>query len=101
MGIFWFALGILAALSCWYLWNRSLKTGLSKGAWVLGIITIIMGLFALSWVAASIGEGEVRAAAMGALIFGGISLVLFICFRRIADKGSRETAKSVSKTINA
>lgn len=83
---FYLLLGILLAVAFYFTWMKSRKSGLSIGAWVLALLTILLGAFTLSWVYASILEGETQAAGMGVLIFGGITVLLFLGFNKVANQ---------------
>lgn len=88
MELFYVLLGVLITLSVVYFWKFSRVNPLSKAAWALAIITVFMGAFSLGWVVESLIERETQAAGMGVLIFGGISILLFFGFRKIAKKSA-------------
>ncbi|MFA6809288.1 MAG: dehalogenase [Eubacteriales bacterium] len=86
MKLFYILVGILIALSCMYFWKCSREKPLSKIAWSFAVFFVIIGAFTLGWVFESLLERETQAAGMGALIFGGITVLLFLGFKRASKK---------------
>jgi len=89
MQIYYIILGVLIALAFVYLFKISRSNPLSIGVWALAILTIIMGAFTLSWVFESLLEREAQAAGMGILIFGGVTILLFLGAKRLAKKPTK------------
>lgn len=85
MGVLWFLIGlVIGGLIFWlvtFVKERSIKLSglqwLGVVAWGLWII------FCIAFIVTSIGEGEPRAAGIGALIFGGIAALSSIWVRKV------------------
>ena len=74
--IMFFVTGFLSALSVWGLWQLKTTFRFSWPGLVGGGLTAFTALFTVLWCFSAVAEGEVRAAAMGLLVFGGTCLVL-------------------------
>ncbi len=84
MEIMWFFLGCLTiafALAV-YNWKNKKEISLSWLAWSGIIISAGILFFALAWSISSLAEGEPQAAGMGMLIFGGLSIIIFLFTRK-------------------
>lgn len=87
MILFWLLLGALTASAFWYVYLKFHVPGkMSKLSWTSALSTILMAAFTLAWAVASWDEGEMRAAAMGLMIFGGSTIVLIACTKKLLSK---------------
>lgn len=82
MSLTWYILGVLTALSGYFLYEYSLKNKMDKKAWTGLILGIVLILFSIAWAMGSILEGVPRAASMGLLLFGLLGVVIFTLSRR-------------------
>lgn len=90
MTLFWVLLGVLTASACWYIYiNFHVPGKMSKLSWASAISAILMGAFTLAWAVASWDEGEMRAAAMGLMIFGGSTIVLIAYTKKLLASKSQ------------
>jgi hypothetical protein len=84
-GLFWFIEGLLACLAIMGLkllaQDRSIPMPWWK--WVLTALWVCLAGFTLALVGTSLGEGEPRAAAMGGIIFGVLSIIVGVAFWRL------------------
>lgn len=102
MGIMWFLLGVLTSGSAWFVvsWAGRQKTKPSVSVWAGIVLTILTGLFTIAWSGSSLFKGETQSASMGVIVFGGITLLLFIITtvlnRRFQAKITSGTSKGIS-----
>ena len=75
--LFWFVLGILSCLAvmAFKLWAEDRHMRMTLGKWILVIAWMVFVGASLAFVGTSLGEGESRAAIMGALFAGVMALV--------------------------
>lgn len=84
MTIFWIILGALMASSVWLVYIKfHVARRMSITSWILTGISVLWGAFTAAWIVSSIAEGEMQAAGMGLLIFGGVLLCLVIVTIRL------------------
>lgn len=62
-------------------WAKDRGGALGWYHWVGVAVIALWTLFVVAWIGTSIGEGYGRAAGIGALIWGGLDVVLFILVR--------------------
>ena len=76
-GIFWFFEGILFCLALvgFRVWAEDRGVVLSLWKWALAISWVLFTGFAIAFVGTGLGETELTAAYMGALLFGFVSIV--------------------------
>jgi len=86
MELFYILLGVIWVLGIGYFWKLSQSQKLSVPTWIVGITTVLMGVFCLGWAVESLIEGEIQAAGMGVLIFGGMTILLLLGFKRLSRK---------------
>lgn len=88
MGLMWFILGFLAAGIAWGLlqWVSRKKIKLSWVSWAGMVLAGLLGLFTIAWIVSSLVEEVNQAAAMGALLFGGLTAVIFALTRLKVQK---------------
>lgn len=77
MTVMW---SILSALCVFALWGmqsilRHRGIAFTAGQWVGYLVWLLWTLFGIAFVWTSIAEGEARAARLGGLIFGGMSVI--------------------------
>lgn len=78
------------ASSCFIVYIKLHTVGkMSVKTWILTAFTVFMGGFTLAWAIASIEENELQAAGLGMLVFGGITVILFIITNRLVSKKSK------------
>lgn len=91
MALVWFMAGVLVPTA--YIltrsWERTKAGRLSTKSWVSLGATLALLEFCVLWVVSSLIEGEGRAALMGALIFGGITVVSAAISRVLAARDLR------------
>lgn len=84
-GLFWFiegALACLVAVGIKY-WAEDRGVAMPWWKWILTAMWVCMAGFTLAFVGTSLGEGEPRAAAMGGIIFGVLSIIVGVAFWRL------------------
>lgn len=87
MGVAWYLIGTLAALSVYLMYVYSRKHPLNWIAWSGLILGVTLVLFSFAWGVGAVLEGVPRAASMGLLLFGlsGI-IILTMTGRYISTK---------------
>ena len=92
MDLMWFFLGACLILSLWALvtWNKKRRRRISISGWIWIIMTLITFLFTIAWSFSSLYEGETKAAGMGLLVFGGLTLILFTIASRLIKRSDRK-----------
>jgi hypothetical protein len=87
MSLEWLVIGILLSVGVWYLVEAK-RQAFKKVDWVLLAATVVLALFTIAFVGTMLSEpfpSAPRAAGIGALIFGGITvLVAVVLGRRLA-----------------
>lgn len=81
--IMFFVTGLLSAAAVWGLWQLHRTFHFTWFSLLSAGVTAFMTLFTVLWCFSAVAEGEVRAAAMGLLIFGGTSLVFLGLTRQL------------------
>lgn len=81
-------------------WKQAKQIRLSIAQYIAGIIWLIWVFFGCVFVVLSIGEGESRAASLGALIFGGVALLAVIGARQLYTRRKRKVP-AVSDSVSA
>jgi hypothetical protein len=73
-----FFLGAAVVMLIWllYAWISKRRVKLSFLSWCGIAITIILAFFTAAWSTSSLIEGENRAAGVGLLLFGGLTLII-------------------------
>lgn len=91
MDLFWIFLGALAVIIVWGLksWITKNDVRLTWPSWIGTVLTSLLFLFTLAWIAASFAEHENQAAGMGLVIIGGVTLVIFALTRKRIIKDNR------------
>jgi len=100
MSLMWFAAGVVVPTAFLLIkrWERSKPGRLSWGSWLSFGSTLAVLLFAALWVVSSLIENEGRAALMGAVIFGGITVLLAVVSRLMAVRDLETTPEKTGKT---
>lgn len=95
MSLFHFILGVLIVILIWILhtWISKGKFKLNWLSWIGIVITSVLGLFTFAWTFSCILEGEIQAAGMGLIIFGGAALIAFGLTRRKILRDRRKAGK--------
>ena len=98
MGLTWYILGILSALSGYLIYEYSLKHPLDWVSWSGLSLGVFLILFSVAWGVGSILEGVPRAASMGLLLFGlsGI-IILTLTGRYMGRKQTQDNFKTSEK----
>ena len=88
MGLTWYILGILSALSGYLMYEYSIKHTLNWKSWSGLVLGLFLVLFSIAWGVGAVLEGVPRAASMGLLLFGfsGI-IILTVTGRYMNAKG--------------
>ena len=83
--LFWFVLGILSCLAVMAikLWAEDRHMRMTLWKWILVIAWMVFVGASLAFVGTSLGEGESRAAMMGALFSGVMALVSGVALWRV------------------
>ena len=78
MTVMWSVLSALFVLALWGMQSILSYRGIAftAGQWVGYLAWLLWTLFGIAFVWTSIAEGKPRAARLGTLIFGGISLII-------------------------
>jgi len=82
IGMVWLLFGVLSAIGVFFLIKTD-RIKLKVWHWVCFAIWYLGLVFTVAFISSSFLEGEPRAAAMAALIFGGILVILAIVFYRL------------------
>jgi hypothetical protein len=84
-GFFWFIEGVLACLAVIgiKLWADDRGLPMPWWKWVVTALWFCLAGFTLALVGTSIGEGEPRAALMGGLFFGVLTVIAGVAFWRL------------------
>jgi hypothetical protein len=95
-GLFWFIEGVLACLAVLGLraWLADKGISMRWWKWLLVIAWMTFAGFTLAFIGTSLGEGEPRAALVGGIIFGVVSLIFGVGLWRLLAGGKpaeRET----------
>jgi hypothetical protein len=87
MSIEWLIIGVLVSVGVWYL-MKAKRQAFKTTDWVLLVASVVLALFTIAFVGTMLSEpfpGAPRAAGIGALIFGGITVLLAVVLgRRLA-----------------
>ena len=87
MGVTWYILGVLTAVSAYFLHEYSKKHRLNWLPWTGLILGIFLILFSIAWAAGAVLEGVPRSASMGMLMFGlGGIVILTVVVRFITNQ---------------
>jgi hypothetical protein len=84
MDLLWFLLGIAIVVGGWYV-LKSKRPMFKTAEWVLLAAAVALGLVTIAFVSTMLTEplpGAPRAAGIGALIFGGITVILGVVLGR-------------------
>ena len=102
-GLFWFIEGVLACLAVigLKLWAQDRGIPMPWWKWPLAALWICLAGFTLAFVGTSLGEGEPRAAAMGGIIFGVLSIIVGVAFWRLLGHSSLRPAPTDNTTDSA
>lgn len=88
MGLTWYIIGILSALSGYLMYEYSLKHPLDWISWSGLILGVFLVLFSVAWGVGAVLEGVPRAASMGLLLFGFSGIIMLtLSGRYITGKG--------------
>jgi hypothetical protein len=84
-GLFWFIEGILACLVVLGLktWAEDRSIPMPWWKYALSLLWLALAGFTLAFAGTSLGEGEPRAAMMGGIIFGVITVIVGVAFWRL------------------
>ena len=96
-GLFWFIEGVLACLAVIgiKLWMEDRGIPMPWWKWVMTALWFCMVGFTVARVGTSVGEGEPRAALMGGIIFGVITVIAGVAFWRLLGySGSARTTNN-------
>jgi len=98
MGLTWYVLGVLSALSGYLIYEYSQKHPLNWIALSGLSFGIILVLFSIAWGAGAVLEGVPRAASMGLLLFAFPGIIIFtMTGRYISTKQLKDDSRSVTK----
>jgi hypothetical protein len=77
MAVMWSALSILFVLALWGMVAFLAREGLTftVGQWIIYAIWLLWAVWSGAFIWTSLDEGKARAARLGALVFGGISVL--------------------------
>jgi hypothetical protein len=90
MGLMWFVVGLIAGLSVLFAVELNRRFDVGWLGWAGLALGELLVLFCIAWSAASVAEGEPRAASMGLIMFGGAGLVvLAVTWRMFIDPAIR------------
>lgn len=86
------ALGACLVAFVWALsnWIKKKQIRLSWLSWIGILFSAGMGFFSLAWAVSCFVEAEFKAGAVGLVIFGGVTLLLFGLTRRRVLKDQRK-----------
>ena len=88
MNIFWFVIGLIAAIGIFTLWYAK-RSEMTPLFWILVVLWGLLLIFSIAIVTTFAGEiypGAVRAATVSTLIFGILTIVTgVLLFRRISE----------------
>ncbi|MCK5145616.1 hypothetical protein KAR48_02610 [bacterium] len=95
-GTFWFIEGILCCLAAtgFKYWMEDRGVKLTWWKWGLVTLWIAFTGFVLAFIGVSIGENEMQAAQMAALIFGLIAVIAAVIVWRLLHLKDKNTANS-------
>jgi len=81
--VVWF-IGLLTGLACYKMYTilKTKKLTFKWYHWLICVLWYCLGLFVIGFVGTSFAEGEIRAAGMATLIFGGVYIVITILLYR-------------------
>jgi len=90
MSLVWLVIGLVVGLNLLAYSELSRRLALDWKGWAGLLSGEALVLFCLAWSAASLAEGEPRAASMGLLSFGGAGvLVLVLSWRFFVSRAAR------------
>lgn len=95
MEFIWILFGVAMSGSILFLYT-TLKDKLTVTTWITSIVGLIAVFFGLAWMISSIIENEMRAAAMGLMIFTGFGVILLIITVRMATSNKNSEKKDPS-----
>lgn len=77
MCVMWSVLGASFVLGLWGMQAilNHRQIAFNVGQWIVYVVWLLWTLFGVAFVWTSMAEGEARAAKMGALVLGGVSVV--------------------------
>jgi len=103
MAIMWFFLGALACGSVWFVisWAGKQKNKPSIAVWVGIVLTILVGLFTIAWSWSSLLHEETQSASMGLIVFGGITILLFIITSALNKRSRSEISGDSNKEFQS
>jgi hypothetical protein len=84
-GLFWFIEGVLACLAAAGIkvWMEDRGVPMPWWKWVLTVLWFCLAGFTVALVGTSLGEGEPRAALMGGIVFGVLTVIVGVAFWRL------------------
>ncbi|UCH82569.1 MAG: dehalogenase [Candidatus Latescibacterota bacterium] len=84
-GLFWFIEGVLACLAvvAIKIWTQDRGIAMPWWKWLLTALWFCLAGFTLAMIGTSLGEGEPRAAVMGGVVFGVVTVVTGVAFWRV------------------
>jgi hypothetical protein len=86
----WLVVGLIAGLSVLAYVELNRRFSIDWKGWTGLILGEVAILFGIAWTVASVFEGEPRAASMGAMMFGGMGLVILVlAWRLFIEKSAR------------
>lgn len=91
LGLTWFCVGALSVASVWVMIEVAKRYEVSRLAWTGALGGIATVLFGVAWTVGSIVEGEPQAAALGAMMFGGMGVAIVALTARLLIKPKQST----------
>ncbi len=82
MGLMWLIIGILTGFSVWILHVLNKRFYINWLGWTGLISGIFLILFGIAWSVSSVLEGVPRSGSMGAILFGGLGLIILVLTSR-------------------
>ena len=76
------------------LWSQDRGVPMTWWKWILTVLWFCLAGFTLALVGTSLGEGEPRAAAMGGIVFGTLSIIVGVAFWRLLGFSTTQTTRA-------
>jgi epoxyqueuosine reductase len=96
MGLMWTIIGFLAGFSILILRELNKRYKLDLIAWSGLLFGEFLLLFAIAWSVSSVAEGVPRSGSMGAIMFGGLGLVVLVLTWRLKIQNASLSESEVS-----
>lgn len=100
MGLMWITVGIIAGLSAWAIFELDKRYRISSIAWIGLISGIFLVLFGIAWSVSSVLEGVPRSGSMGAMLFGGMGLIVLVLTWRLALQSAKKGDLDSNESLN-